>query len=327
MARSEVNRVDPELARHEQLIWAPPAYATQGPPSPLGTGSRVVIGLFSAVLMIAVTVVVSGGPKTITGHANAAPGVATAMRAESAPKPSAPGPDEVRRVRELATNPLLAEGVTLTGFTCALPALGRSDAALTAFYEAEIKCLDEAWNPVLAKVREPATPVAVQVEVPPRSACGQAPDSSKAMAYYCAGDLTIYAPSQWMLQSVGLYKGSHLATIAHEYGHHVQYESGILDAADAAMTTAEQTSPDDLERVRRIELQANCFGALFIASVAGRGAITASTANAAIADYGNTSDSDTHGSRKHQLSWARAGFEGRTTAACNTWAAPAADVT
>jgi predicted metalloprotease len=287
----------------------------------------VVIGLFSTVLMIAVTVVVSGGPRTITGHASAAHGVATAMKAEASPKPSAPGPGEVRRVRELATNPLLAEGVTLTGVTCALPALGRSDGQLTAFYEAEIKCLDEAWNPVLAKVKEPASPVALQVKVPPRSACGQAPDSSKALAYYCAGDLTIYAPSEWMLQSVGLYKGSHLATIAHEYGHHVQYESGILEAANAAMTTGGQTSPDDLERVRRVELQANCFGALFIASAAGRGAITASTADAAIADYGNTSDSNTHGSRKHQLSWARAGFEGRTTAACNTWAAPASDVT
>jgi predicted metalloprotease len=327
MARSEGNRVDPEPAHPEQLIWAPPAYATQGPPNRLGIGSGVVIGLFSAVLMIAVAVVVSGAPKTIAGHPSAAPGVATAMKVEASPKPSAPGPDEVRRVRELATNPLLAEGVTLAGVTCALPALGRSDGELKAFYAAEIKCLDEAWNPALAKVKEPITPVAIQVKVPPQSACGQAPDSSKAMAYYCAGDLTIYAPSEWMLQSVGLYKGSHLATIAHEYGHHVQYESGILDAANAAMTTEEQTSPDDLERVRRIELQANCFGALFIAGAAGRGAITASTANAAIADYGNTSDSDTHGSRKHQLSWARAGFEGKTTAACNTWAAPAADVT
>jgi predicted metalloprotease len=219
------------------------------------------------------------------------------------------------------------KGVSLSEVTCALPSLGRSDGELTAFYQAQMKCLDAAWNPVLGRVNEPTFAAELQVKVPARSACGQAPDSRKAVAYYCPGDLMIYAPSEWMLNAVGLNKGSHLATIAHEYGHHVQNESGILDAANAQMTSEDQTVAADLERVRRIELQANCFGALFIASAAGRGAINAAAANAAIADYGNTSDSETHGSRKHQMSWARAGFESKTTAACNTWAASAADVT
>jgi predicted metalloprotease len=294
---------------------------------PLGTAARVVIGLFAAALVIVTAVVVGGFSRTIAGYAVAAPGAASAMKKEGSGAPPTPDANLTQRVRELGSNPLLAEGVSLSKVTCALPALGRSDDELIAFYQAQIKCLDAAWNPVLGKVNEPTFAAELQVKVPAHSACGQAPDSRKAVAYYCAGDLTIYAPSQWMLNAVGLNKGSHLATIAHEYGHHVQNESGILDAANAQMTSEDQTVPADLERVRRIELQANCFGALFIASAAGRGAINASAANAAIADYGNTSDSETHGSRKHQLSWARVGFDSKTTAACNTWAASAADVT
>lgn len=304
----------------------PPVYPPYRPVRRLGRMSRVIIGVFTAGLLIATTVVVSEGARTIVGLAVAVSAPALKKDASGVPTSEA-GSKEIQPVHELGTNPLLGEELRLPQITCELPALGRSDDQLSAFYNAQLKCLDEAWDPVLRRVNKPVFTTKLQVWVPERSACGEAPDSRKALAYYCAGDVTIYAPSDWMLRAVGLYMGSHLATIAHEYGHHVQNESGILAAASAEMTSSDESSPQDLERVRRIELQANCFGALFIASAAGRGAITVSTANATIADYGNTNDSETHGSRKHQLSWARAGFGGRTTAVCNTWSAPASEVT
>jgi hypothetical protein len=306
-------------------VWVPPAYAHQASAGTLSTLSRVIIAMFAVALLFVAAVVVTRDSRTITGNAMEAPGGAAAAKARASSDGSTS--EKIQKVYELGTNPLLSAGNRLTEVTCPLPVLGRSDDELRAFYEAQISCLDDAWQPVLQQVGEPTIKVLLQVKVPQTSHCGQAPDSQKALAYYCAGDSTIYAPSDWMLRAVSLNKGSHLATIAHEYGHHVQNESGILDAASSKMTSDDESSPDDLERVRRIELQANCFGALFIAAAAGRGDISASTANAAIADYGNTSDSDTHGSRKHQLSWARAGFEKKTTAACDTWSAPASEVT
>jgi predicted metalloprotease len=281
-----------------------------------------MIGLFSAALVFVSVGVVTGGTRMITGTALESPDAAAAAKTKTAE-----GLGKTGKVYELGTNPLLGSSVQLAKVTCHLPALGRSDADLKAFYEAEVSCLDKAWQPVLQNAHEPVSPAKVAVEVPAVSRCGDAPDSKKALAYYCPGDSTIYAPSAWMLDAVGLNKGSHLATIAHEYGHHVQNESGILNAAADLMTSDDESSVDDLGRVRRIELQANCFGALFIAAAAGRGDISASAANAAIADYGNTSDSDSHGSRKHQLSWARAGFEKKNTAACDTWSASSSDVT
>jgi predicted metalloprotease len=303
-------------------VWAPPPMYPRAPSSSLGTASRVMIGLFTAILVFVTVGVVTDNTRMIPGNALEAPDAAAAARTNTAE-----GSGKTGKVYELSTNPLLASSNQLAKVTCHLPALGRSDAELKAFYEAQVICLDKAWQPVLQKVHEPESAALVAVKVPAVSRCGDAPDSKKALAYYCPGDSTIYAPSDWMLDAVGLNKGSHLATIAHEYGHHVQNESGILNAASDQMTSDDESSPADLERVRRIELQANCFGALFIAAAAGRGDISAASANAAIADYGNTSDSDSHGSRKHQLGWARAGFEQKNTAACDTWSASAADVT
>lgn len=174
---------------------------------------------------------------------------------------------------------------------------------------------------MLDQVNEPHMGVNLEIELPASSRCAEPPDSKKAMAYYCPDDLTIYLPREWMLSAVGTNKGAHLATLAHEYGHHVQHESGMLDAISDQMTTKDESSPDDKQRVRRIELQANCFGALFIAAAAGRGGISAATANSAVADYGNTGNSDTHGSRVNQGKWGQTGFSEKKTAACNTWSA------
>jgi hypothetical protein len=316
----------PEGDAAYHAAWAPAAYAHQAPARTLGTASRLIIGVFAAALLFVAAVAMTRDSRTIAGNAMEAPGAAAAV-AKTRASSDGSSSKKVQKVHELGTNPLLGAGIRLTDVTCPLPALGRSDDELRAFYEAQISCLDDAWRPALHRVGEPTIKLLLQVKVSQTSRCGQAPDSQKALAYYCAGDSTIYAPSDWMLRAVSLNKGSHLATIAHEYGHHVQNESGILEAASSKMTSDDESSPDDLERVRRIELQANCFGALFVAAAAGRGDISASTANAAIADYGNTSDSDTHGSRKHQLSWAMAGFEKKTTAACDTWSVPTSEVT
>jgi predicted metalloprotease len=301
----------------ERSVWATPAYAVQDMSRPMPTAAKVLISVVVAMLVLVVAGAASGGiQQTVAGQAAVTPADSTSD-AQGQP----PSPRPASRVHALATNPLLAKGVALTPVTCELPRIGRAPAELTAFYQAEMKCLDEAWNPALTGVHEPTFSSLLAVSVPAHSACGKAPDSKEALAYYCAGDLTIYAPSDWMLAAVGLNKASHLATIAHEYGHHVQNESGILDAAEEDTSSPGGAGPADLEISRRIELQANCFGALFIADAEGRGAISTSLANATIADYGNTDDSDTHGSRKHQLGWAKTGFAGKTPASCNTWSA------
>lgn len=297
--------------------WAPVSY---GPPRRRGRG---VAGAVIALAILVVTVgIVAVVPHELSGHAIAVP--TSVHRSDASPGEGAR--DDPRAVPELETNPLLAEGVALGSVSCDLPQLGSTGPALSAFYDALTGCLEQAWRPALEHADEPSVKVTVSVTLPKVSACGAAPSKDEAVAYYCGGDTTIYAPTDWMLSDAGQNRSRHLATIAHEYGHHVQSESGILTAAADRMSSPDQDSPADQEMVRRIELQANCFGALFIAAAEGRGSISRATANAAVADYGRADNSEDHGSRAHQLSWAKAGYSGGTTASCNTWSAPADEV-
>jgi len=65
---------------------------------------------------------------------------------------------------------------------------------------------------------------------------------------------------------------------------------------------------------------------MFIASVAGRGSVSAKLARQSADSFRDTVADKSHGSVKHQVTWGRAGYDNNKTAACNTWLAPAGDV-
>jgi predicted metalloprotease len=318
----------PMVARSPEPAWVPepnpwaPNWAA-APPVPIAPPHNRLWGAVAGVMIVvlAISLIAATIPHRVDGHAVVAQGVDTgrAYSGGSDGKPAKPVP-------ELARNPLLSDAITPGPATCSLPDLGRAAAQLKAYYGALVDCLEQSWRPALQKANEPTLTATVSVTLPEHSACGEAPTENEAVAYYCGGDTTIYAPTDWMLSDAGLNKARHIATIAHEYGHHVQRESGILSAAADKMTSPDEDSAADKEVVRRIELQANCFGALFLAAVAGSGSVSRSLANAAVADYGRANDSDTHGSRAHQLSWAKAGYDVKTTKACDTWSAAPAEI-
>jgi predicted metalloprotease len=114
--------------------------------------------------------------------------------------------------------------------------------------------------------------------------------------------------------------------LAHEYGHHVQALSGILIAAYEKGEKFDKDAPEKLELTRRAELQANCFSGMFIASVTGRGSVSAKLGRAAADSFKDTVPDNTHGTVKHQVRWGKAGFDNNRTAACNTWTVGADEV-
>ncbi|MGW3959689.1 neutral zinc metallopeptidase [Amycolatopsis sp. NPDC005003] len=316
----------PGSARPPEPAWAPepnpwaPNWAA-APPVPIAPPRTRFWGAVTGVLIVVVSIslIAATIPRRVDGRALAAQGTDPGRAYGGTGKPP-------KAVPELARNPLLGDGVSPGPATCTLPELGRSADQLKAYYQALVTCLEQSWRPALEKANEPTLTATVSVTLPEHSSCGAAPTENEAVAYYCGGDTTIYAPTDWMLADAGLNKARHIATIAHEYGHHVQRASGILSAASDKMTSPDEDSAADKEVVRRIELQANCFGALFLTAVAGSGSISRSLANAAVADYGRANNSDTHGSREHQLSWAKAGYDGKATKACDTWSVPAGEV-
>jgi uncharacterized protein len=261
--------------------------------------------------------------KPVAGRAIAAPATTPAISASAEP-------GRPRAVQRLEDHPLLVTPKSLPQITCDLPKFGTSDEQLAAYYAAGVKCLDATWGPVLKEANLPFEPPSLDA-APELSdgPCGAAPASEDAVAYYCGRNRMIYMPTGRLRENGGGDRpATHLATLAHEYGHHVQAMSGMLRAADLKIVSAGEKNPAGLEMSRRIELQANCFAGMFLAAVAGRGSISTELASRAEEDFQyameEPPEKNAHGSPANQGTWALNGFDTKTTDACNTYSASAA---
>ncbi len=92
-----------------------------------------------------------------------------------------------------------------------------------------------------------------------RSGCGGA---QAAMGpFYCPVDKKVYLDTSFFRDMKAKYGGggdfAYAYVVAHEVGHHVQDELGILDKVDAAKPRVSQTQANALSV--RVELQADCL--------------------------------------------------------------------
>jgi len=288
----------------------------------------VLTGVFTLILCSVLGLGLIGrlnNTRPVAGHAIAAP-----FTAPDTPASTEPG--RPRAVQRLEDHPLLVSPKALPEVTCDLPKFSTSDQQLAAYYAAGVKCLDAVWGPVLKDANLPFEPPALDAS-PELSdgPCGAAPASEDAVAYYCGRNRMIYMPTGRLRENGGGDRpATHLATLAHEYGHHIQAMSGMLRAADLKIVNAGEKSPAGLEMSRRIELQANCFAGMFLGAVAGKGSISTELANRAEEDFQyameEAPDKNAHGSPANQGTWALNGFDAKTTNTCNTYAAPASEV-
>ena len=123
--------------------------------------------------------------------------------------------------------------------------------------------------------------------------------------------------------------------IAHEVGHHVQNELGILTRAHSAQQAAGERPEANRIQVR-VELQADCLAGLWANKSNERwhllqpGDIEAALRTAAAigddtlqrrAQGRVVPDSFTHGSAEQRQHWFNTGLKQGTVAACNTFAA------
>lgn len=293
-----------------------------------GNNPAALVGVFTMILCAVLGLGLLSridGTRQVPGRAVAAP--YTAAMAPTSAEAVRPRP-----VQRLEDHPLLLTPRPLPEITCELPAFGTSDQQLADYYAAGVVCLDTAWAPVLKDANLPFEPPSLDA-APELSngPCGAAPASEDAVAYYCGRNRMIYMPTSRLRENGGGDRpATHLATLAHEYGHHVQAMTGMLRAADLKIVNAGEKTPAGLEMSRRIELQANCFAGMFLGAAAGRGSITTDLARRAEEDFQyameESPEKNAHGSPTNQGDWALSGFEANSTDACNTYAAPAGAV-
>jgi predicted metalloprotease len=168
-----------------------------------------------------------------------------------------------------------------------------------------------------------------------RSACGV---GQAAMGpFYCPNDekvyidLSFYRDLRARFRAPGDFAQAYV--VAHEVGHHVQKQLGIMQKLQAMQG---RVSQQEFNRASvRIELQADCFAGVWAHYVNDRNLLDPGdleeglTAASAIGDdrlqkqaQGHvTPESFTHGSSAQRVRWFKAGMDSGKMAACDTFAA------
>lgn len=207
---------------------------------------------------------------------------------------------------------------------------------------ATVQSLDAFWQPELAERGiELAQPQVVEFQDATSSGCGQA--SASTGPFYCPPDQSIYMDLGFfdLLQSrFGASDGplAEMYVTAHEYGHHVQNITGVMDSADRSASGASSDSV-------RVELQADCYagmwagaaattvdpdtGEVFLEPITAEQLADALSAAEAVGDdhiqqsSGGQVDPHTwtHGSSEQRQQWFTTGYEQGSLEACDTFAA------
>ena len=143
--------------------------------------------------------------------------------------------------------------------------LTAEDDSLRQFVAVQLADTEEIWTRVLkeqtGKTYHPVTLLLYSGVYP--SACGQA--SGATGPFYCPGDKKIYLDTDFfttMKTDLGITGEFAMAyVIAHEVGHHVQDELGILSKASAVRKRVGEAESNAISV--RIELQADCLAGIW----------------------------------------------------------------
>jgi len=163
--------------------------------------------------------------------------------------------------------------------------------------------------------------------------CGRL-TSKGSPAYYCGIPETIYWPvnSDDGRQAFTFARLGYVGLVAHEFGHHLQQTSGILGRYNSEYYQATRSQRYLLSR--RLELQANCFEGVFLATI--QKSIKLSSTDKAQLRYVHTYTGDEdppstrkpdHGTSKAQIRWLFRGLDTADFGKCNTWTASKSSVT
>jgi len=173
-----------------------------------------------------------------------------------------------------------------------------------------------------------------------QSGCGVA--SSQTGPFYCPTDKKVYLDTAFFDELKNRFGApgefAQAYVIAHEFGHHVQDELGIMDQV-AQQQQSYPSRANDLSI--RLELQADCLAGVWahsvyttpdqsdIESITDKDVQDAINAAAAVGDdriqeqATGTIDKEswTHGSADQRAKWFNTGFKGGTTEGCDTFSA------
>ena len=309
--------------------WGYGGWAPAPPPKKTGGAARLLLGLVAAgaslfFVLILVNAVASSTdtlPRDDMSHQPADP---------QRPNAEPVDPGDVAAVLE--QNTLYSQGGLANG-NCPAEELG--DAATrdqSRFYESLMGCLNAEWSPRIEGAGYAySEPGLVVFDSPVTTPCGSAsPQDGRTLAFYCPGDSVLYTDVNQMRQFFGSIEVAYAILIGHEFGHHVQHETGILMAYDDVVY---EDYGQRLILSRRVELQASCMSGLFLGAIAESFPIDDSRlsqldqVSAAFGDEpGAPENQRDHGSGSSNRAWILTAYDDNDIAVCNTFSAPEDEV-
>ncbi|MBK1659037.1 KPN_02809 family neutral zinc metallopeptidase [Paracraurococcus ruber] len=194
---------------------------------------------------------------------------------------------------------------------------------------------EDAWADIFRRSNRQYTPPnLVLFSGGTQSACGFA--QTAVGPFYCPNDRKVYLDTAFFrdmerkLGAPGEFARAYV--IAHEVGHHVQNELGILQRVSQARRGMDERESNAMQV--RIELQADCFAGIWAARTeqmkrflepgdveSGIGAAAAVGDDRLQRQSRGTvvPESFTHGSSAQRVRWFRTGLEGGDVARCDTF--------
>ncbi|TWD81594.1 hypothetical protein FB561_2710 [Kribbella amoyensis] len=268
-------------------------------------------------------------PTTSTSIATTRP-TAPVPTSKYTPPPRRPTAFEV-----VSLNSFYTSGVH-AGVGCKESGARARDVRSAGLYYLQIKsCLDRAWARQLKAAGKPVrAPKLLVMNGPTQTPCsGSAPSS-----FYCPANETIYMDGRGDVQLYAKYRNftrgqvylrmSMTDTVAHEYGHHLQELTGILQAT--YKLRYEKSGDARLEVSRRLELQASCFGSAFLS--ANKNSYPLRGASKTELDYLHSHQGDQpgrirdHGRPSNYKYWTARSWPNRDVRYCITYRAPSHQV-
>jgi predicted metalloprotease len=166
---------------------------------------------------------------------------------------------------------------------------------------------------------------------PVESACGVSDTANGP--FYCPADGRVYIDLPFMEQLAAFGAPGDMAqayVVAHEVGHHIQAQLGILDQ----VTDLQGQNPDAANELNvRLELQADCLAGVWASSVRDRGLLEPGDVEEGLRAAASVGDDRiqqattgtvrpdlfTHGTSEQRQTWFLTGFEGGDPSACDTF--------
>ena len=214
-----------------------------------------------------------------------------------------------------------------------------SDDELKQFSASVLGSTEDVWKGIFQQAgRQYHEPTLVLFSGAVQSACGYT--QSAVGPFYCPGDQKLYIDLDFLqqltqqLNAPGDFAQAYV--IAHEVGHHVQNELGVMEKTQAMQ---QQMSDEERNAISvRVELQADCFAGVWAHHVNSETqmiepgdieeAINAASAVGDDAIQQQTQgyvrpESFTHGTSQQRMKWFNTGFHSGDPGTCDTFSGTA----